>query len=184
MAYNIENLTKLRDFIATLSPVNFDHSVWQSYSDYTEEKTPLVVEEKNVCGTAACIAGWGAIIGNLIEYTVNGDNFIVRNNSFSFNYPREVGKWLGILDEHEREAIFTPWDAIYRVMSNYEDLPDFEDMSENDKNLYVATDEIATTPEDAAAFLTRIIEENTVDVRWWYDIKKDRVDEWNKENAD
>lgn len=65
---NVENILALADFIDKLPPDNFDMGQWLMIEgqptpfNKREKCTPIELQKTIDCGTAACIAGWGALL--------------------------------------------------------------------------------------------------------------------------
>jgi hypothetical protein len=170
MAYNIENLTKLRDFLLTIPEKNFDHSDW--LNQLSIDNNDVLLEDKNVCGTSACIGGWAVILGKLAPYTVTEDNKFIQFQT-SPAFATLAGEWLGLGDVgYEYDVVFAPWvldpDDIPGEVLDGMEWEEFSDFAYD----YMGND---TTAKEAAAFLTKMIEEGRIDFRWWKEVKAERL---------
>lgn len=155
---NIENVTKLRDFLLTLPDENFDHGSWTGTA--WENDGELIFEDTNICGTTACIGGWAAIIGKLIEpiYDEKDHSIRFRNEDYG-KIQYLAGEWLG-LSEKEAEILFMPWHFL-------------EDNVDPKLLQYLEDEE--TTNAEAIAYLDKIIETGAVHYKYWKDVKEDRL---------
>lgn len=168
MTINIENVTKLRDFLLTLSKQMFNHAYWNG-DNRGEPEQNVMVEDKNVCGTSACIGGWAVIVGNLSEFVVDDKNVVHFLDDY-LDFGTVAGKWLG-LNDTEQAILFYPFDFSivlgYGVIEEHITREELRELDEHPRALRGDT-----TNEEAAAFLTRMINENRLDIRWWKEIKE------------
>lgn len=167
---NIDKVKKLRDTLASLKPQQkFDHAQWAYVDDASvDENKP----DANHCGTSACICGWLAIS--------EGDATLAKDRWGRWEWVLpDNADWLrygqGVLDLtfEEAHALFVPEyheddveSAVY--MWDYITEDEYWELYEDDM-LNLNT----TTVEHAIAFLDRMIENRSVDLTWWGEIKED-----------
>jgi hypothetical protein len=165
---NIENTTKLRDFIATLPEDTFNHSEW--FDSDTDRVAEVQVGDRHICGTAACIGGWATIMFNPEACHFDGDFCI------GIDYPSvHTMDALGIDGIYTFEVLMSPWNydgydlaLLFAIENTYENIAELSEVS-----LSTYSD---TTNKEAAAFLTRMIEQKAIDIRWWAEIRKELAD--------
>jgi hypothetical protein len=148
---NIENMTKLRDFLLLLPKKNFNHAFWDG--NIGAQPDEVKVEDTNVCGTTACIGGWAVILGKLAPYTVNAKNEVVFKDEDSIDWANDAGAWLG-LTKKQASKVFYPWETDDGYNSPYYE--------------YLGS---TTTNEEAAKFLTLCIKNKDVKFRYWKQAK-------------
>jgi hypothetical protein len=161
---NLDNVKRLRDFLITIPDTNFRHETWYGVTNtYPDADEELLVGGHNLCGTAACLGGWSAIVGNLIPYNVDPNGMIEFENDYAeIDFLKISGEWLGLTDD-ERMILFAPFD-----LQSY----DFEDDDMWRAFLNGRAISGDTTVHEAIEFLDQMIETECVDQNWWIEIKK------------
>lgn len=113
---NIENMTKLADFLENLSEERFNIAEWVSGYEYTYDDGLEYyyhnILDINVCNTAGCIAGWAVCLMNDGCVSITNDEYsdtlITRKNHLRISdVSIQAAEWLG-LDWFEAQYLFVP----------------------------------------------------------------------------
>lgn len=104
-----ERLMRLRDFLAELPPEKFDMGDYIVPGDDDESDIDIysvpIKQAVDVCGTAACIAGWAQVLFNPTE-----------------SQDEELARVALGLTEEEGQALFCPWTTEGSSVDRSEDL--------------------------------------------------------------
>ena len=158
MSLNIEHIAALRDLISSMPDAAFDHGMWTRSCN---PNTTVQVGDVYVCGTSACIAGWAVVLGYPEAWRLDNRQEIEFDLGFS-DFERLGREYLG-LDYEQARVVFYPFDI------DYEQLVDAYDMRFVQADLFKEKIRTASNTE-AVQFLTKMLQEKTVDINWWMEI--------------
>jgi hypothetical protein len=118
MTINWTRMQELRNFLSSMPAQAFDHGTWGN-EERGNNSISIKVKEANVCGTAACIAGWGGMLWDLGEpkYIRCGDRSVL--DTFYGDVGDAVGRYIG-LDLVQQGIVFYPWEESPRIKADVE----------------------------------------------------------------
>jgi hypothetical protein len=118
MTINWTRMQELRNFLSSMPAQAFDHGTWGN-EERGNNSISIKVKEANVCGTAACIAGWGGMLWDLGEpkYIRVGDRSVL--DTFYDDVGGAVGGYIG-LNIVQQGIVFYPWEENPRIKADVE----------------------------------------------------------------
>lgn len=130
---NIENMTRLANFLENIESERFNIAEWVSFIERYDggeiEYMSSDVISMNVCDTAGCIAGWAVCLMNGGEVYILDDNYYESDYLSSMEnknairlaeVSRKAADWLG-LTSWEAQRLFVPdgWSVWDKYASDY-----------------------------------------------------------------